>query len=76
MVKPEKKKLIVELGPHTELKKDSIDRTNKILKNFWIRENKCLNELIKKLKKDEKEHHNALKRLSGKEFFRVVYGDM
>jgi rubrerythrin len=76
VLKPEKKELIGKLGRHIELEKDSINRVNKILKNVWIRENKGLNELIKKLRKDENEHHNALRRLAGKEFFRVVDGDL
>lgn len=76
VLKPEKKELTEELQRHIELEKESIDRANKMLKNVWIRENKALSELIKKLRRDEKEHHQALKNLARKEFFRVAYGDL
>lgn len=71
-----KSELTEGLQKHIELEKDSIDRAGKILKNIWIRENKGLNELIKKLRNDEKEHHKALKNLAKKEFFQVEYGDL
>ena len=46
-----------------------------LLKNVWIRENKALTELIKKLRDDEKHHTAALKKLSEKPFFRFLPGD-
>lgn len=75
-MKPEKKELIKELQRHIELEKESIDRANKTLKNILIRENKGLCGLIKMLRKDEKEHHKTLKKLVGKEYFRIAYGDL
>lgn len=76
VLKPEKKELTEELQRHIELEKESIDKANKMLKNVWIRENKALSELIKKLRRNGKEHHQALKNLVRKEFFRVAYGDL
>lgn len=71
----EKEELIEGLQRHIELEKESIDRAKKILKNTWIRENKGLSELIKKLRDDEKKHHKALKKLTGKAFFRLDPND-
>jgi hypothetical protein len=66
----EKEELIQGLNHHMEMEKDAIDRANKILKNVWIRETKGLNELIKRLRDDEKDHHKALEKLSKRHFFR------
>ncbi len=71
----EKDELIKGLQRHIELEKESVDRAKKILKNTWIRENKGLSELIKKLRDDEKKHHKALKKLTGKAFFRLDPND-
>jgi len=76
ILKSEKTELTEGLQRHIALEKDSIERANKILKNIWVRENKGLNELIRKLRNDEKEHHKALKNLAKKEFFQVAYGDL
>ena len=76
VLKPEKQELKEQLQRHIELEKDAISRANNILKNVWIKENKALSELIKRLRKDEKEHHNTLKNFVRKEFFRVAYGDI
>lgn len=76
VLKPEKQELKDQLKLHIELEEDAIERANKILKNVWIKENKALSELIKRLRKDEKEHHMMLKNLTRKDFFRVVYGDL
>jgi rubrerythrin len=66
----EKEELIEGLKHHMEIEKESIDRANKILKNVWIRETKGLNDLMKRLRDDEREHHKALQKLSTKFFFR------
>ena len=76
LLKQEKRELIEELQQHIELEKDSIERADQILKNVWIRENKGLSELIKKLRRDERDHHKTLRKLARKEFFRVAYGDL
>lgn len=66
----EKKELIEGLQRHVDLEKGSIERANKILKNVWIRETKGLEQLIKRLRDDEREHHKTLKKLTGRAFFR------
>lgn len=76
VLKPEKRELTEQLQRHIELEEDAVERANNILKNVWIRENKALSELIKRLRKDEREHHKTLKNLTRKEFFRVAYGDL
>jgi len=70
VLKEEKKDLREKLNEHVELEKGSVDRTNKILKNVWIRENKAVKELIEKLRDDEKRHTAALRKLADKTFFR------
>jgi len=47
----------------------AIERANEILKNTWIRENKALTALFKKLRDDERRHHQMLKNLMEKTFF-------
>jgi rubrerythrin len=42
-----------------------------MLQNVWIRENKAVSELIKKLRDDERRHHDTLNKLSEKTFFRL-----
>lgn len=71
----EKRDLIRGLKEHVELEEGSIKRADRILKNVWIMENKAVGELIKKLRDDEKRHHEALKKLSEKTFFRLDPGD-
>lgn len=66
----EKEELIEGLKHHMEIEKEAIDRANRILKNVWIRETKGLNDLIKRLRDDEREHHKALQKLSKRHFFR------
>ena len=66
----DKPELIEGLREHMEMEEDSIDRANEILKNVWIKENKALEEMIKKLRDDERRHHETLKKLAEKTFFR------
>ena len=66
----EKEELVEGLKRHMEIEKESIDRADRILKNVWIRETKGLNDLIKRLRDDEREHHKALQKLSTRHFFR------
>ena len=73
--KENKEDLIKGLQEHIEMEQGAIERAEKLLKNVWIRENKALSELIKKLRDDEKHHHAALKKLSEKPFFRFLPGD-
>ena len=67
----ERKELLTGVREHVELEEGSIERANKMLQNVWIRENKAVGELIKKLRDDERRHHEALKKLSEKTFFRL-----
>ncbi len=71
VLKDERKELLTGVKEHVELEKGSIERADEILKNVWIRENKAIQELIKKLRDDEKRHHDTLKKLSEKTFFRL-----
>jgi len=71
VLEEEKKELIKGLKAHMELEKNSIDRASEMLNNVWIRENKALTELIKKLRDDEKRHHKMLQKLAEKPFFRL-----
>jgi rubrerythrin len=71
VLKEEKEELMTGLKQHMDLEKEAIERGNKILRNVWIQETKGLNELIKKWRNDEKEHHTMLKKLVGKTFFRI-----
>jgi hypothetical protein len=41
-----------------------------MLRNVWVRENKGLEELLRKLRDDERHHHETLKKLAEKPFFR------
>ena len=66
----DKTELISGLRDHVELEKRSIDRANEMLKNVWISENQALSEMIKKLRDDERRHHETLRKLSEKPFFR------
>jgi hypothetical protein len=70
-----KEELIQGLNDHIQMEEVAIQRAEKILGNVWIRENKALTELIKKLRDDEKYHTSALKKLSEKPFFRFMPGD-
>lgn len=66
----DKPELIEGLREHMELESGSIDRVNTILKNVWIAENRALNEMMKKMRDDERRHHETLKKLAEKPFFR------
>ena len=70
VLKEEKQELLEGLRAHIELEQGAIERANEILKNTWIRENQALTALFKKLRDDERRHHQMLKNLSGKRFFR------
>ena len=71
VLKEEKQEMIRGLSEHVKLEEGSINRATKLLGNIWIRENKAVEELIKKLRDDERRHHDALMRLSKKTFFRL-----
>ena len=73
----EDKPAIIEgLQRHLELEEAAIKRANEMLKNIWIRENKALNEMIKKLRDDERRHIETIRKLSEKPFFRFEPGDL
>jgi len=75
VLKDEKRELLTGVKEHVELEEGSIRRADEILNNVWIRENKAVEELIKKLRDDEKRHHDTLKKLSEKTFFRLDPND-
>ena len=75
VLKDERKGLLTGVKEHVELEEGSIERADEILNNVWIRENKAIGELIKKLRDDEKRHHDTLKKLSEKTFFRLDPND-
>jgi rubrerythrin len=66
----EKKEMLTGLQRHIDLEQEALDQANQLLNNTWIDENKGLKDLIKTWRRDEKEHHRALKKLKGKTFFR------
>jgi rubrerythrin len=76
VLREEKAELLAGMEEHMRLEEESIERSNKILRNIWIRENKALTDLIRSMRDDEKRHHQALKRLSRKTFFRLEPGDV
>ncbi len=59
------------LKRHLEIEEGAVKRANELLKNVWIRENQALNEMISKLRDDEKRHVETMKRLSKKAFIRI-----
>ena len=71
VLQTEKKELVDGLKRHVELEKGAVDMVNKMLKNVWIKENQGLKVLIERLRDDEKNHHQALKELTEKTFFRL-----
>jgi len=71
VLRAEKAEILKGLQRHVELEKESIDTANKLLRNVWIRETSGLNELIKRLRDDEEEHHKTLKKLAESTFFRI-----
>ena len=75
ILEPEKEEIRESLRHHIELEKDSVELGNKLLKNTWIKESKGLRELIKRFRDDEKRHHNALKKLVDKPFYRIDPND-
>ena len=72
----DKTEIIGGLRDHVELEKGSIDRANEMLKNVWISENQALSEMIKKLRDDERSHHETLRKLTEKPFFRFDPQDL
>jgi len=67
----EKEEILRGLVQHIELEKEAFSSAKKLLDNTWIRENKGLKELVTKWRDDEKEHIEALKKLTEKTFFRI-----
>jgi rubrerythrin len=67
---PEKQEIKEGLNRHIELENGSVERTNKILKNQWVKETEGVRELIKELRDGKKNHHKILQTLLKKPFFR------
>ena len=70
MLSEEKEGLVEELREHMEFEAGSVERADRMLRNVWAKENKGLEELLRKLRDDERRHHETLKRLAEKPFFR------
>jgi rubrerythrin len=75
VLRDERRELLTGVKEHVVLEEGSIERADEILNNVWIRENKAIQELIKKLRDDEKRHHDTLRKLSEKTFFRLDPND-
>ncbi|MCJ7634023.1 ferritin-like domain-containing protein [Candidatus Bathyarchaeota archaeon] len=75
VLKKEKEEIINGLQRHLDLEKDSLNTAKKIEHKYLIRNTEGLKELVKKWKNDEKEHHNALRKLANKTFF-ATFGDL
>ncbi len=71
----DKPELLEGIRRHVRLEEGAIERADRILNNIWIRENQALNEMVKKLRDDERRHTETLKKLSQKAFFRFDPGD-
>lgn len=71
LLKAEKEDLRELLAPHHDLEEGSIDRLNKILENPWIIQIPGFRELFKKMRKDDKRHHDAIENVLQKPFFRL-----
>ncbi len=71
VLEEEKEETLRGLQRHIELEKESIDLAKKMLDNAWIRETEGLKTLIERWKRDEEEHHAALRKIAGKTFFRI-----
>lgn len=70
LLSEEKGVLVEGLREHVDLEAASIERADRMLRNVWVRENRGLEELLRKLRDDERRHHETLKRLAEKPFFR------
>jgi hypothetical protein len=64
------------LKKHLELETDALKKANRLLKKQWIDETKGLKNLIEMWRDDEKRHHNALKQMINKPYFRLAANDM
>ncbi len=71
VLREEKEETLRELQRHVEAEKESIENTKKILGNAWIHETEGLKTLVERWRKDEEEHHAALKKIMGNAFFKV-----
>ena len=71
------KPVIMEnLAKHLEIEDEALKRANKLLQNEWIIETQALNEMIKKLRDDERKHIETMKKLVEKPFFKFDPRDL
>ena len=71
------KPVIMEnLAKHLEIEAEALKRANKLLQNEWIIETQALNEMIKKLRDDERKHIETMKKLVEKPFFKFDPRDL
>jgi rubrerythrin len=71
------KPVIMEnLAKHLEIEDEALKRANKLLQNEWIAETQALNEMIKKLRDDERRHIETMKKLVEKPFFKFDPRDL
>jgi hypothetical protein len=64
------------LKKHLALEAEALKKANNLLKKQWIDETKGLKNLIEMWRDDEKRHHNALKKMINKPYFRLAANDM
>lgn len=64
------------LKKHLELEAEALMRANTLLRKQWIDETKGLKNLIEMWRNDEKRHHNTLKQMINKPYFRLGTNDM
>lgn len=69
VLKNERQEIFNGLQRHLDIEKDSLNIAKKIERHYLIRNTKGFQELVKRWKNDEKEHHKALKNLINKTFF-------
>lgn len=64
------------LRKHLELEAEALKKASELLKKQWIDETKGLKGLIEIWRDDEKKHHNTLKQMINRPYFRMSSSDM
>ena len=76
MFADDKPVIMENLAEHLEFEAEALKRANKLLQNEWIIETQALNEMIKKLRDDERKHIETMKKLVEKPFFKFDPRDL
>ncbi|MCJ7610423.1 hypothetical protein MUP00_12305 [Candidatus Bathyarchaeota archaeon] len=71
VMKKEREEIVGGLQCHIALEEESLERAKKLSGNTLVQDTAGIYALIGKWMKDEKDHHEMLKRLAEKTFFRV-----